>query len=297
MSDYSIWLLEYARILEYPTSALIYGAHNAGTRVLPFTFFALQSQDHLVLVDTGYEDNEYTRAATAGWGMQDWQPPEEMLRRIGLDPGDVDTVILSHHHFDHAGNLGAFPNATFYIQHRDVDNFMVKLCAAPRNKWMASGLDPNTITALASAGVDGRVRLLEGEANILPGLDVRPAFDTHTDGSQYVIVADGDRAPWIIAGDAVLVDENLLGFDGDGTMIPIGLAQGGQERSIWVMEDMLQVAGGDTSRILPFHEVRTWDRYPSNRYDDQLHVAEIALASGATSRLSGTRPAAVEEVA
>jgi hypothetical protein len=36
--EYSIWLVQYARILEYPLGALIYGAHTDGTRVLPFTF-------------------------------------------------------------------------------------------------------------------------------------------------------------------------------------------------------------------------------------------------------------------
>src|ERR1700722_13753494 len=224
MADYSIWLLEYARIHEYPTGAMIYGAHNAGTRVLPFAFFALQSDDHLVLIDTGYEDNPFTREATELWGMQDWAAPEAVLGRIGFNPEDVDTIIVTHHHFDHAGNLGAFPNATIFVQNLELQNFMEKLAAPARNRWLANGLDPGTIGAFAAVAADGRLRLLNGAANILPGLDVRPAFDTHTAYSQYVLLSPEGGEPWIIAGDVVMCDENLLGMEYDGMMLPIGLA-------------------------------------------------------------------------
>ena len=171
------------------------------------------------------------------------------------------------------------------MQNLELQNFMEKLAAPPRNRWLADGLDPGTIGAFAAVAADGRLRLLDGAANILPGLDVRPAFDTHTAYSQYVLVSSEGSDPWIIAGDVVMCDENLLGMDYDGMMLPIGLAQGGQASGIWVMEEMMQTVGDNAERILPFHEVRRWDRHPSVEYDDGLHVAEIALAAGTESRL------------
>ena len=296
-TDYSIWLLEYARILEYPLGALIYGAHNGGTRVLPFTFFVLQSDDHLVLVDTGYEDNPFTREATEFWGLQDWVAPETLLGRIGFAPEDVDTVIITHHHFDHAGNLRAFPNATFHIQRREVNSFMNKLSAPPRLRWMASGLDPNTIGSLAAIADDGRLRLLDGSATILPGLEVRPAFDTHTDGSQYLLItsSNGTELPWIIPGDAVMVEENLLGMNYDGLMVPIGLAQGGQESDLWVMDEMMRLVNDNVGAHPSLPRSADVGALPKRPVDNGLHVAEIALARGAESRLRRAEVEAASE--
>ena len=162
MGEYSVWLLEYARTPDFPTAGLVYGAHNTGTRDLPYTFFVLQSTDHLVVVDTGYEDSDFTRNAAEVWGIESWSAPEQLLSRIGFDAEDVDTVILTHHHFDHASNLGAFPNATVYIQRRDVDSYLRKLATPRRMSWLATGLDPNTAGALASVAKAGRLRLLDG---------------------------------------------------------------------------------------------------------------------------------------
>ena len=81
-----------------------------------------------------------------------------------------------------------------------------------------------------------------------------------------------------------MVDENLLGMNYDGVMRPVGLAQASEEANIWVMEEMLQLVGDRAERIVPFHEVRTWGRFPTAEYRG-LHVAEIMLAGGAESRL------------
>jgi glyoxylase-like metal-dependent hydrolase (beta-lactamase superfamily II) len=35
----------------------------------------------------------------------------EPLRRLGLEPGDVTRVVITHHHPDHTVNVGLFPNA------------------------------------------------------------------------------------------------------------------------------------------------------------------------------------------
>jgi N-acyl homoserine lactone hydrolase len=285
MSDYSIWMVEYARVDEYPVGALLYGAHNAGTRVLPFTYAVLQSKDHTVLVDVGLGWNDFTKEMAGVYGIVGWAGPETILARVGIAPEDVDTIILTHHHFDHVTALGSFPNAEVVIQRRELQSFMDKLGTPPRLSWLAGGLDPCTPGLFAKVASEGRMRIVDGPADILPGLSVRPAFDTHTAGSQYVMVSTSEGGPRILSGDAVLVYENLLGFDGDGVLVPIGLGQGGQERSVRVMDEMLTLVDDDVYRIVPNHDVALWERFPSVAYDDGHHVAEISLADGAESRL------------
>jgi hypothetical protein len=54
------------------------------------------------------------------------------------------------------------------------------------------------------------------------------------------------------------------------------------------MEEMWQYVGQDVSRIVPFHEEKLWDRFPTRRFDDSLRVAELSLAAGEQSRVDET---------
>ncbi len=48
------------------------------------------------------------------------RPPAEALSALGYEPADVDYVVCSHLHTDHAGNLDAFPEATVVVQKREL---------------------------------------------------------------------------------------------------------------------------------------------------------------------------------
>jgi N-acyl homoserine lactone hydrolase len=257
--------------------------------VLPFYYLVLQRHDRILMVDCGFADNAYGRGMIATHGVTGFSAPEKTLARIGLAPADVQDIVLTHHHFDHAGGLGYFPNAQAWIQRREVDSWMAKWCAPPRLHWLREGLDPDSGATLAGLGGEGQLHLLDGAAEIAPAVQVRPAYDTHTEGSQYVVIDRSDDTRWVVPGDVAYVYENIGGLHGKEPMIPVGLAQGSQERCLRSTDEMLTLAGDDVDRVLPMHEVRLWDRFPSTRFEDGLHVAEIALAPGEPSRL-GVRP-------
>ena len=64
-----------------------------------------------------------------------------------------------------------------------------------------------------------------------------------------------------------------------------------RQRGTWLdfTDGMLAGVGGDSRRILPFHEAAVWDRFPSATWDDGLHVAEVSLAGGHVSAASADR--------
>lgn len=284
MVEYSIWVIEYARALEYPVSGIVYGAHNAGTRVLPYCYVLMRSSDNIVLVDTGFNYAKYGKDLADSYGITNWQPPRVLLPRVGVTPEDVDTVIITHNHFDHAGDVEAFPNARVVVQRREVENWLSVLCVPQRMRWLTTGLDPDDLFALLEVARQGRLDLVDGPADVLPGVSVRPAFDTHTAGSQYVVVT-APGGPWVLAGDAVYVYENLVGIRGDGVMVPVGFATGSQERCIHVMGEIMDQVMGDTRRVVPVHEVALWERFPSVEYNDGLHIAEITRIAGEMTKL------------
>src|SRR5581483_4600642 len=52
--------------------------------------------------------------------MKEGDDVVSQLATIGISPSDVDHVALSHLHYDHAGGTEFFPDATFYIQEREL---------------------------------------------------------------------------------------------------------------------------------------------------------------------------------
>jgi glyoxylase-like metal-dependent hydrolase (beta-lactamase superfamily II) len=290
MADYSLWIVEYARVVEYPVSGILYGAHNQGTMVLPYCYGILKSDDHLAVVDTGFNNEDFGKVLGDTFGVSDWQPPEVVMKRIGFDPADVDTVILTHNHFDHAGGVDFFPNAHVYIQSREVSKYMWARGLPDRLQWLTTATDPDLMLQLVQRMNRGKLTLVEGEAEVLPGVRVWPAFDTHTAGSQYVTVDNDHDGLWLMAGDNMYIYENVTGR-GDGRYIPIGFGMGSIEKGLLTTEEMYQRVGGEVRRLVPFHEERMWESFPSQRFGDDLHVAELSIRTGDISRLSARTPA------
>jgi N-acyl homoserine lactone hydrolase len=91
---------------------------------MPVNAFLIEHNSAWCLFDTG----QTARAAAAGWFPR-WHPffrlsrfeltPADeiafQLRGMGVEPADVETVVLSHMHTDHVGGLGDFSNARVVV--------------------------------------------------------------------------------------------------------------------------------------------------------------------------------------
>ena len=285
MTNYSMWAMEFSMLPSLPDLALLYGK-GEGARELPFYYVVIQSEDRVILVDAGFSDNEFCADACVQYGVGPFTPPSAILSRIGLTPEDVDTIMISHHHWDHISGLNYFPNATVYLQRREAESWMSLVTEPPKSAWLCGGLDPATGADLVRIGREGRLRLVDGVADVAPGIQIRPAHDTHTPGSQYFVVQANDGGdPWVFAGDTGYLYDNFGGYDGSGPLHPIGLAYGSNVCCIRSTDEMLKTAGGNIARVIPSHEVLLWQRFPSIQHADGNHIAEIQLAPGVASRI------------
>jgi len=280
VTDYSVWVLEYGYVDQFPASNLFAAQPNEGYRRMPYCFALVRSAQRCILVDTGFADEAVYQRLTAKYGRTQWAPPTEVLRRAGVHPDDVDTVLLTHNHFDHAGCAAAFRNAHLYIQRRELAEYAAALALPRRFEFLTRSCEATLPALFEERARAGHATLAEGELEVAPGVVLRPAFSTHTAGSQVVSVMNGQNGPWFLAGDNVYAYENLEGLGGDGILAPIAMTTGSATDWLRFADGLLSAAGGDTRRIIPFHEGRLWERFPSREFGDGLHLAEISLAGG-----------------
>jgi glyoxylase-like metal-dependent hydrolase (beta-lactamase superfamily II) len=286
-----MWVLEYAWVLEQPTSLFIYGAHNQGFRKMPYGYVLLKGGGEIMLVDVGFNNTAYGATLGRMFNVANWHPPEVVLAECGVSPADVSKVFITHAHFDHMGNIEAFPNATFYIQERELSKWVWTMTLGRRFRWMMGGVDPADILRTVDLATRGRLVAVDGDReDVVPGIDLHAAYDTHTWGSMYVGVRN-DLAPvsndtWILAGDLVYVRENLQGTDPDDPQyMPVGFGTGNNFNLLMTTDEMVRHVHGDCTRVIAVHEERLKDMYPSRITSTGLRVTELALADGEPSRV------------
>jgi glyoxylase-like metal-dependent hydrolase (beta-lactamase superfamily II) len=124
-----------------------------------------------ILIDAGIGDKMGEKETTI-YAIDRRQHLDHSLAAIGLTAADIDVVVASHLHFDHAGGFTAivdgavrprFPNATYHIRRAEWDD-----ATHPHERNRASYLADNFVP-LEAAGV---LRFIEGDGEVLPGLSV-----------------------------------------------------------------------------------------------------------------------------
>lgn len=295
MADYSIHVLEYSYVSKYHKSGVLYGAHNQGYVKLPYCYVLIRGNGHVALVDVGYNDKDYGKALGDKFGVENWRSPKVVLSELGVAPEDVDTIFITHAHFDHFGAVEEFPNATFYIQREEIEKWVWAMSLPDRLKWMMIAVDPGDVLRGVNLAAQGRLRMVEGALeDVLPGIDLHLARDSHTFGSMWVTVRNDGKAnssdTWVLAGDLVYQFTNLKN---DGSVVgvetmytPVGLALGSQMNLLLATEEMMKQTGYDDTRVIPIHEEGLAERFPCRITKEGLRISEICLADGAASAVS-----------
>jgi N-acyl homoserine lactone hydrolase len=288
MSRYSILLLEYASQPNVPVGDILYGKVNEPRRRMPYCYVLLRSRDHIALVDIGYNHADFGGELAEGYGVYRWHDPVEVLGLCGLSPADIDSIFITHAHFDHFGNVEAFPKAHFYIAAEEIERSVWALGLPERLNFMAMAIDPGDLIKAARLTQEGRLTLIDQDRiDVIPGIDLHIARDTHTFASIWVEVRNDGKNPsednWVIAGDLVYSYDNIGGI-GDGATMgmpyhPIGIAIGSQKNLLLTTEAMLQTVGYRRKRIVPVHEERVMQLFPSRQVKPGLSITEICVAS------------------
>ena len=154
----------------------------------------------VIVVDTGMS----TGAARRRAGRVVLTTVDRALANAGIDPTQVNDVVITHMHYDHAGGLDLFPNAAFHIQDRELGFCTGRSMGYDVLRW---AFDVDDVLDAVRHVHSGRVVFHDGTAEIGPGITVH-LIGGHTDGLQVVRVPT-ERGWVVLASDATHLWSNI----------------------------------------------------------------------------------------
>ncbi|HZZ87126.1 MAG TPA: N-acyl homoserine lactonase family protein, partial [Caulobacteraceae bacterium] len=199
-TPYEVYAVRYARHAERTARAnFIGGDDHDGPAPLDYFVWLVRNDERAFVVDTGFD-----AAVAASRGRRLLRSVGEGLTSLGVDPARVEDVIVTHMHYDHAGNHQLFPHALYHLQDAELD-YCTGRCmghAALRHAY-----DAEDVTQMVRKVFDGRVAFHAGDAEIAPGLSLH-LIGGHTRGLQAVRV--WTRRGWLVlASDAAHLYANI----------------------------------------------------------------------------------------
>ena len=218
-----------------------------GPMPVDFNLWIVHNAHRTVLVDTGFGER-----ATRERGRPLDVHPIQALERLGIDPDAIEDIVITHLHYDHAGNMERFAKARFHVQDAEVA-FATGRCMCERH--LRSAFDVEDVVTLVRHTYAERVRFHEGNAAPLPGISLH-VLPGHTAGTQAVRVMT-QRGPVVLASDVSHYYANLLRrAPFAGTVDAMATLRS--------YDGLMEIAGG-IERIVPGHDPKVRALYP--RYD------------------------------
>lgn len=199
---YEIYAL---KVSERPTDVpkIYYNMPYGEKEPTVFYFWLLKGEGRSILVDTGISQEEMAARKISG------PTREELLGRIQVRPEDIDTIVLSHLHGDHFAQPGIYSGAEFYVQRKEVEFWAGEVLgfAAINKPPFLNGKSSVQLEAFEKLNLDGRVRFLDGDSDIYPGLSTI-FTGGHTPGHQAIRVRTA-KGPILLLVDFANAYKNI----------------------------------------------------------------------------------------
>lgn len=202
MSDnWEVYALKYAeRNNRTRSDSFIMDDDHSSPHPMDYFIWLLRNGNQSILVDTGYDQDEAIRRDRSLL-----HHPSDLIREMGLSTDKIDTIILTHLHYDHAGDLKSYPNANLHLQATEMAYATGPCMCLDHMRLPFTG---EHICDVVRALYSGRVNFADGTREIAPGVETH-LVGGHSRGLQIVRVRT--RRGWVVlASDSTHYYENYL---------------------------------------------------------------------------------------
>lgn len=245
LPSYEIYALRYAT-LPQRTRRENFIVQDPHDEPMPMDYFVWLIRDgqRNILVDTGFNARQAQER-----GRTLLRCPIVSLGLLGLAPEDIQDVVLTHLHYDHAGNIDLLPNARFHVQDDELDY----ACG----RHMCHGLfrhayDVEDVVSLVRRVYADRVQFHQGREELAPGIELIK-IGGHTKGLQSLRVHTA-RGWVVLASDASHFYENMERPSPFPIVFHVGDMVAGYAT--------LRAAAASPEHIIPGHDPLVRERYP-----------------------------------
>jgi glyoxylase-like metal-dependent hydrolase (beta-lactamase superfamily II) len=243
--SYEVYALKYAHHARRKSENFLGGDPHDGPMPLDYFVWLLRGEGREIVVDTGF-----SRAVAKRRGREHIRCPAAALGLLGVDATLVKDVVITHLHYDHAGNFELFPSATLHLQEREM--------AYATGKYMCQGcfsyaFDVEDVVGMVRKVYAGRASFHQGDAEIFPGVSLH-LIGGHTMGLQVVRV-ETRRGAVVLASDASHFYANME----QTRPFPI----------VWSVAEMvdgyakLRALADSAEHIIPGHDPLVFEKYPA----------------------------------
>lgn len=243
--EYEVYAVRYASMARNRSANFVFRDEHDGPMPMDFFVWLLKAPDgrHL-LVDTGF-----SQAGAIARNRTLDCCPIDALRLLGVEPDSIGDVILTHLHYDHAGNIDRLPAARFHVQDAEMDYATGRcMCHAPLRHAYAV----EDVVQLVRRVYLDRVQFHCGDAQVAPGVELL-LIGGHTKGLQAVRVHTA-RGWVVLASDASHYYDNMT------LQNPFPI--------VYSLADMLdgyricRNAADSDAHVVPGHDPLVLQRYP-----------------------------------
>ena len=243
--QYEVYAVRYATIPDFAVNGLVAGAEAGRKLDIAMLVWLIRGNGKNILFDSGFYRDQFFKQ----WHVTDFAKPSDAVRRAGVAPEDITDVIVSHMHWDHADGMDLFPKARIWLQKEELEYYAG---SAWQSRRTHSGIDPDDVMVAVKLNTQGRVGLVNGDAQeVLPGITAYTG-GKHTYASQFITVNTA-------AGTVVLASDNMYLYENLDKHAPIAATL--DAASNLRAQDRMRQLAAKPELIIPGHDPAVMTRF------------------------------------
>jgi len=242
---YEVFAVKYAHHERRSGENFLFGDAHDVPMPLDYFVWLIRGDGREIVVDTGF-----SATMAAKRRRNHLRCPAAGLRLLGCEAASVRDVVITHLHYDHAGNFDLFPAAKLHIQDREMQyatgRYMCHDC-------FRGAFEVEDVVGMVRRVYAGRVQFHDGDAELAPGVSLH-FLGGHTMGLQVVRVHTA-RGWVVLASDAAHFYANFEQVRPFPIVYNLGQMVDGYAK--------LRALAESPEHVIPGHDPLVTARYPA----------------------------------